>query len=130
MQVFLFFALIISLVAVIFALQNPEMTTITFFGKFTGSLALIVLVAMAAGALISFFASLPTNLKTRWALRQQRKKIGELETSLATARGQLEEAQKIINEANKPILPPAAPAEPPPAVESEPTPEEGPAAEV
>ncbi len=130
MQIFLFFALIISLLAVIFALQNPEMTTITFFGKFTGSLALIVLVAVAAGALISFFASLPTNLKTRWALRQQRKKIVELETSLATTRGQLEEAQKIISDANKPVPPPVVPVETPPAVESEPAPEEGPAAEV
>jgi putative membrane protein len=103
MQIFLFFALIISVLAVIFAIQNNLPTTVSFaVWKYNGSLALVLLVAVAAGSLISFFVSLPSNLKTRWTIRQQRKKMTELESSLATVRGQLEEAQKIINETNKP----------------------------
>ncbi len=106
MQIFLFFALIIAVLAVIFAIQNNDQTTVSFaMWKYNGSLALVLLVAVAAGSLISFFVSLPSNLKTRWALRQQRKKMSELESSLATAQGQLEEAQKIISEANKPAQP-------------------------
>ena len=123
MQIFLFFALIISVLAVIFAIQNNDPTTVTFaVWKYNGSLALVLLVAVAAGSLISFFVSLPSNLKTRWTLRQQRKKLTELETSLATVRGELEEAQKIINEANQPAQPPVVLPEPVKPAESEPTP--------
>ncbi len=86
MQIFLFFALIISVLAVIFAIQNNDPTTVSFaIWKYNGSLALVLLVAVAAGSLISFFVSLPSNLKTRWTIRQQRKKMTELESSLATA---------------------------------------------
>jgi uncharacterized integral membrane protein len=129
MQIFLFFALIISVLAVIFAIQNNATITVVFaIWKYTGSLALVLLVAVAAGSLISFFVSLPSNLRTRWTLRQQRKKLTELETSLATVRGQLEEAQRIIGEANKPAPPPAtlpdsakpAAIEPTPVEESSP----------
>ena len=110
MQIFLFLALIISVLAVIFAVQNNDPATVSFaMWKFNGSLALILLVAIAAGALISFFVSLPTNLRTRWTIRQQRKKLTELESSLATVRGQLEEAQKILGETNRPVLAPPAP---------------------
>jgi lipopolysaccharide assembly protein A len=113
MQIFLFFALIISVLAVIFAVQNNDPTTVSFaVWKYNGSLALVLLVAVAAGSLISFFVSLPSSLRTRWTIRQQRKKLTELESSLAVVRGQLEEAQKIIDEANKPVEPPAALPEP------------------
>jgi len=123
MQIFLFFALIISVLAVIFAIQNNDPTTITFaVWKYNGSLALVLLVAVAAGVLISFFVSLPSNLRTRWTVRQQRKKMTELETNLATVRGELEEAQKIIDEANQPAQPPAALPEPVKPADSEPTP--------
>jgi hypothetical protein len=88
-----------------------------------------LLVAVAAGALISFFVSLPSNLKTRWALRQQRKKMTELESNLATTHGQLEEAQKVISEANKPAQPPAALPEAAKPAESEPAPVKEPSTE-
>jgi len=127
MQIFLFLALIISVLAVIFAVQNNDPATVSFaMWKFNGSLALILLVAVAAGALISFFVSLPTNLKTRWTIRQQRKRLSELESSLATVRGQLEEAQKMLGEPVKPApLPAASPEAPKPEVEEpEPAPDQ------
>ena len=123
MQIFLFFALIISVLAVFFAVQNNAPTTVSFaMWKFNGSLALVLLVAVAAGALISFFVSLPTNLKTRWTIRQQRKRLSELESSLATVRGQLEEAQKMLGEPVKPDPLPAAPPEAPKPEVEEPEP--------
>jgi lipopolysaccharide assembly protein A len=130
MQIFLFFALIISVLAVIFAVQNNDPTTVSFaVWKYNGSLALVLLVAVAAGSLISFFVSLPSNLRTRWTIRQQRKKITELETSLATVRGELEEAQKIIDEANKPAELPAALPEPVKPAAGEPEPVKDPSVE-
>jgi uncharacterized integral membrane protein len=95
MQIFVFFALFIAILAVIFALQNTAPTTVSFlFWQFQGSLALILLIALSVGALISFLASLPTLVKTQLTIRSHKKKIAELGTSLDTHRSRLEEAQK------------------------------------
>lgn len=114
MQIFLFIALLISVVAVIFAVQNTEPVTVSFVvWKTQGSLALVLLIALAAGALISFFVSLPSNLRTRWTIRQQRKKMTELETSLADLRAQLEQTQSKLDELTQPAGPAVSPlAEP------------------
>ena len=104
MQIFLFFALFISVLAVIFAVQNNTDATVTFaVWKFEESLALILLVALAAGALISFLFSLPSNIKTRWTIRQQRKKMNEIENQLTNLRSQLEAAQ--LRASEKPAEP-------------------------
>jgi putative membrane protein len=131
MQIFLFFALIISVLAVVFAIQNNDPTTVSFLGfkPYNGSLALVLLVAVAAGSMISFFASLPSNLKTRWALRQQRKKLAELENNLATVRGQLEEAEKTITQLNNAASPPAALSEVAKPADSKPAPVKDPTVE-
>ena len=95
MQIFFFFGLAIAIVAILFAVQNNDPATVSFMvWEFQGSLALILLIAMAAGALISFLLSLPNNIKVRWAVRTQRKKINELETGLADQKAKLEGAQK------------------------------------
>ena len=83
MQVFLFFALILVAVAILFAVQNTDVTTVRFLGfELEGSLALVLLIALALGAMISFFASLPTMLKDKWVVRSQRKKLKEMEENL------------------------------------------------
>ena len=102
MQFFLFFALFIAILAIIFAVQNNSMTGVSFFvWDFEGSLALILLIAMAAGALISFFVSLPTNVKVRWTVRNQKKKLAELEASLVEHQQKLDEMQNIVDKAAK-----------------------------
>jgi lipopolysaccharide assembly protein A len=94
MQIFLFFALIIAVLAVFFALQNSDPVTVKFaVWDFNSSLAFVLLLALLAGALISFFFSLPSNLKARWTIRQQRKKLNENETSLAQVKAKLEETE-------------------------------------
>jgi uncharacterized integral membrane protein len=93
MQIFLFFALIIAVLAVFFALQNSDPATVKFaVWEFNSSLAFVLLLSMLAGALISFLFSLPSNLKARWTIRQQRKKLGEYETNLAQVKAKLDEA--------------------------------------
>jgi putative membrane protein len=103
MQVFLFFALIIAILAIIFAIQNNSPTEVSFFlWQFKGSLALVLLISMAVGALISFLASLPTNIRVRWALRNQRKRLADLEANLGEHKEKLEETQKQLEQAKKP----------------------------
>jgi uncharacterized integral membrane protein len=95
MQIFLFFALFIAILAILFAVQNNDPATVSFLAwDFNGSLALVLLIALAAGALISFFFSLPANVKARWTIRNQRKRLNELEASLAENKQKLEELQK------------------------------------
>lgn len=82
MQAYVIVSLIVALLAVVFALQNNIPTAVHFLAwKFEGSLALVILVATAAGALISFFASLPALLKIKWHLRHHKKRLAEMEAA-------------------------------------------------
>jgi uncharacterized integral membrane protein len=87
MQIFLFAALAISLLAVVFALQNIVPVRVTFLTvQLEGSLALVLFVALVAGALISFLASVPALVRGRRGTRDLRRRIESLETDLAQAR--------------------------------------------
>jgi putative membrane protein len=98
-QIFLFFALFISVLAVVFAIQNNAPATVTFaVWEYHGSLALILLITLAAGALISFFFSLPSNIRARWAIRQQRKKMNEMDNTITGLRTELTSAQTKLEE--------------------------------
>lgn len=96
MQIFLIVSLIIAVLAIIFALQNTAITSVTFIlWTFTGSLALVLLIALAAGILISFLASLPTLIKDRLTISRQTRKLGELENSLADYQQKIDDLQKV-----------------------------------
>jgi uncharacterized integral membrane protein len=56
----LIFAVALSIIAAIFALQNPAMVTANFFGyKVEGSLALFVLIGLGVGLLIGIHQDRP-----------------------------------------------------------------------
>lgn len=102
MQIFLFLALILMGVTIIFAVQNTATTMVRFLALQTeGSLALVLLVAVAAGALISFFFSLPTHARDKWTVRSQRKKMKELEAELDQQNLKLEESEKRPEESDE-----------------------------
>jgi uncharacterized integral membrane protein len=111
MQIFLVIGLIIAILAVIFAVQNTTPVVLSFFiWKFGGSLALVVLVALAAGALVGILVSLPGSVKNSWKNKNQQKKITSLEASLEDLRSQLTQAQQKIDGLEKPAsLPDVAP---------------------
>jgi lipopolysaccharide assembly protein A len=95
MQIFLFFGIAIAVLAVIFAVQNNQQVTISFLAwEGQGSLALVLLIALAVGAAISFLLSLPANVKARWTIRNQRKKMTQLESDLEGQKQQVGELQK------------------------------------
>ena len=94
MQVFLFVALGVALVAVMFALQNIVPVSVAFLTwTFEGSLALVLFVALIAGALVSVLASVPTFVKGKWAAANLKRRIAALEAELKETRLKLEATQ-------------------------------------
>lgn len=97
MQVFIIIALIIAVLAVIFALQNLTAVTVTFFiWKFDGSLALVLLLSVVVGVLISLLASLPGLIRGKWTVASQRKKLAALEGERSENQRKAEEASKEV----------------------------------
>ena len=91
MQIFLVFALIIALVAVVFTIQNTAAVTVTFLvWQLNHSLAFIFLLAILAGVLISQFVSVPNKFKRTMENSNQKKKIKDLDTELMSTRVRLE----------------------------------------
>jgi putative membrane protein len=91
----LILALAFALVAVIFALQNTEMVTVSFFSlSYEGSLALVILVAVALGILIGVLVMIPGKIKNKISSTRNRRKIGSLEASLDEHKSKLAELEK------------------------------------
>lgn len=91
MTVSVFFALFIALVAVVFALQNSMVVSVSFLvWRFDGSLALILLLTLAVGFLVGWLAALPTIFRLRRERAGLRKEVARLEESLAEERTRLE----------------------------------------
>ena len=79
MQFAVIAAIVIAIVGVAFAMQNSVPVTVVFlFWRFDGSLAMILLLALALGAAIVILASTPATLRAKWALNRQRKEIESL----------------------------------------------------
>ena len=80
MQIFLILALLIAIIAVIFAVQNVAVVSISFFAwHLDVSLAVALLLALAAGALIAILVAIPGRVKNSWNNTAQRKKFSSLE---------------------------------------------------
>jgi uncharacterized integral membrane protein len=112
---YLILALVIAIVAVIFALQNPGHITIAFFAwKVGGSLSLVLLITLAIGVLIGLLFLMPAYFKNSFQVSGHRKRIGALEKELedhkqtvATMTAEKEKLAKAVSEASGPITPAA-----------------------
>ena len=83
MQIFIGFALLISILVAVFAWQNPAVAAVQFFGwKFNGSIALICLAVFAMGFLTNFLFSIASAIRYRWMIYKQKKRIDMLEEKL------------------------------------------------
>ncbi len=97
--VYLILALVIAIIAVVFALQNTTTITISFIvWEVTGSLSLVLLVTLAIGVLIGLLFLSPSAIKSSLQASGQRKQLGALEKELADAKTQ---AQKMADEKAK-----------------------------
>lgn len=92
MQILLIFSLIMAFLVVLFALQNVDLVTIRFLVWETkGSLALVLIITLVAGALISYLTTLPSQIRRRMLISQQQNQITELQTRLSEFERKIEE---------------------------------------
>ena len=106
--VYLILALLIALIAVIFALQNTMTITISFLAwEVTGSLSLVLLITLAIGVVIGLLVLSPSSIKNSLAVSSNRKRIGSLEKELDDHKARVAELQK-----PKPATPPSEPPKP------------------
>jgi uncharacterized integral membrane protein len=83
MQLQLIVAIIVAILAVVFALQNAVPITVSFLTwRFESSLALVLLITVALGILMSLLVSVPSMIKTKRMISSQKKRIRELENGL------------------------------------------------
>ena len=84
MQIFLFFALLIAFALVLFAVQNSAIVPVHFLAfHFEGTLAFILVVVFASGVLTGILMAVPSFWRKSSALREQRRKIKQLEEGAA-----------------------------------------------
>ena len=77
MQIFIVLALLIAIVAVVFAVQNTAMITVSFLvWSFEGSLALVLLATLLVGVLIGTYSSIyvASPIVLTWEERSKKKK--------------------------------------------------------
>jgi len=71
MQLGLIIGIVFAIGAVVFAMQNITVVTVTLgFWSFEGSLALVLLVTMGLGALIAGLVSSPAMIRRQWTVAQ------------------------------------------------------------
>ena len=95
MQLSVIVAIVIAIAGVMFAVQNSVPGTVVFFlWRFDGSLGVILLLALALGALIVALVSTPATLRSSWVIRRQKKEIDALKTSNAELRARAAEMER------------------------------------
>jgi putative membrane protein len=84
MQLIMILGIAVAIAAVAFALQNNVPVTVTFlFSRFESSLAMVLLLSHALGAIIVALVSAPRTLRSQWQLSRQRSEIADLKAANA-----------------------------------------------
>ncbi|WP_301102389.1 lipopolysaccharide assembly protein LapA domain-containing protein [Propionivibrio sp.] len=95
MQLLTIFAILFTIGGVMFALQNNVPVMVSFaLWQFDGSLALVLLIALALGALIAALVSTPATLRMQWTISRQKSHIARLENDCANMERQLSEFEQ------------------------------------
>jgi len=100
MQILLILSLVIAIVAVIFAVSNTGSADVSFLGfdLYNGSLALILILSMLVGVVISMLASTPSIVRNKWTVRKLNKKLVEMEKTLNEQAVKLAETEQQLQE--------------------------------
>ena len=84
--------------ALLFALQNTAVVSLSFLGwQFESSLALLILIALAAGIIVSLLVSIPSAVKDSFKLMGLKKDNKKLLDELAECR-RTSQASSVITE--------------------------------
>lgn len=96
---FLLLALIISILALIFAIQNTAMVTVSFlFWETQSPLTVVLLIALGVGAVVTVLAVLPGQIRGKWSSFSKGRRISDIETELSRYQAELEHAQAHIDQ--------------------------------
>lgn len=97
MQLAIIAAIAAALVGVAFAMQNDVAVTVNFLlWRFDSSLAMVLMLALAFGALIVALLGTPATLKWQWQLGRQKRRIEELEMTCDQLRNRLAELEALV----------------------------------
>jgi len=94
MQLLLILGIVFAIGAVTFALQNNVAVTVVFaFWRYDSSLAVVLLVALALGALIAGLVSTPSVIKGQLAAGRLRRQVAKLEKDRASLERRVRELE-------------------------------------
>ena len=107
MQLITILGIALAAIGVAFALQNNVPVTVTLLvWRFDSTLAMVLLVALALGAIMVALVSTPSVLRRQWQLARQRRDIASLNAAVAELQAGIERLQG-PEERNTPAKPPA-----------------------
>ncbi len=87
-QLYLMFALLLTTLVAVFALQNADQVTVRFLvWTFQTSVVIVILISAGMGALLAALVSLSQALKARRRLRQSEKRLEHLARQLGRSEG-------------------------------------------
>jgi len=98
--------LVLGGIMVVFVLQNIIPVTVNFFAwEFSGSLSVILVLAIVAGMLVSFLLSLPEMIRKEFNVSRLKKDNKKLQGELDEHKQKLTEAHdKIVEVNNDPLI--------------------------
>lgn len=99
MRFFIVLALLIALAIVLFALQNSAIVTVSFLSfHYNGSLALILVIVFTLGLLAGILISIPSLLRKNSNLREQKRRVKQLEESITRSTASSPVGQEKVDE--------------------------------
>lgn len=103
MFIFLIIGILVGAIIIIFAIQNIAVVSVTFLvWQFEGSLALILVLAVAAGMVLSSLLSIPLRMKRRAELVDLKKREEVLSEAVVVKNSEVEmEKSKVEAEKSK-----------------------------
>ena len=97
MQLMLIAGIAFAIGAVIFALQNNETVIVTLaLWSFEGSLAIVLLLAVGVGVLITALLTTPAVIRAQWMVKRLRRQLAERERELTTRDAALPETGSAV----------------------------------
>lgn len=113
MQLFLIVGIAFAIGAVTFALQNSAPVTVYLaLWRYDSSLAVVLLVTLALGALIAALVSTPSVIKGQWAGARLRRQVASLEDDKALLERRVSQLEAEMAPRTPPPVPPADEATP------------------
>lgn len=94
----LLLALIISILALIFAIQNTAAVTVSFlFWETESPLTVVLLIALGVGAVVTALAMLPGQIRGKWSSFSKGRRISDIESELHRYQEELQETQAHVD---------------------------------